>query len=532
MSDSPQDWVMEGLDIRSEMKSWRKTTCKILLGHLKEVQSVLVSAPPFSGKSSLATLFEEFANKFFQTTIFITPLRNQHNDYDLEYTLQKKTTLNSEQLLESSALKGKKERNLTILIIDEVQLTYKDNKIFWDNMKLHSKSYNFYLLCFAGYGSNVPDTSITTPMIFDIYFGMDLMQLTPDEYDEFIAGYLNSDKGKQVPIPIETQSFLSESTKNHVGMIKWSLYNIHKQFINNKLPPHETLFEYLNSMSYLTVMKGVRAIPVKRSENDKDNLTIGEIEVLRSVMLYKEITVYDEDSQFKIVSELVRKGYIGCQKDKRFCFASDLIRKIFIDTLIRPKAQILDITIENYSLHDAVILVVERMSKDSLFAAAKFKNDHVLYERAYQMEFYRAFSLFVRSDKALSVDVPPPKNNMMIKEEEHKNDNSDKEQNKEQRGYLDFYYNQSTKWAIELLREGSLHRVEEHLGRFGKNGKYKNIPKNDYIVVDFRSTPLNKLFEIEDEHYMRVQFDEKFEKVEVYSNPNGIKKVKRFNLEK
>ena len=195
--------------------------------------------------------------------------------------------------------------------------------------------------------------------------------------------------------------------------------------------------------------------------------------------------------------------------------------------MIRPSHQIFNINIENFSLHEAVILVVERMSSDVLLAAAKFKEDHFLYERAYQMEFYKAFSLFVRKEKAISVDVPPPKNKTMITEEEKKKKNID-DDDTQHRGFLDFYY-QIKKWAIELLREGTPPRVKEHLDRFEKNGRYRNIPREDYAIVDFRSTPLKNALKIENEHYMLVQFSENFENVEIFKNGKSFKK---FNLQK
>ena len=105
-------------------------------------------------------------------------------------------------------------------------------------------------------------------------------------------------------------------------MVKWSLYNIHKQFLGDEIQTHEKLFEYLNSVSYLTVMKDVRAIPVKRNDNDTGDLTLEEIEVLRSVMFRKEKIVQSEDPQYKICSGLVRKGYIGCEGNTKIllCF--------------------------------------------------------------------------------------------------------------------------------------------------------------------------------------------------------------------
>ena len=189
------DWELEGLDLRSEMKSWRMKTCSKLLDQLKMGKYVLVRSSPFSGKSSLAALFSNFVKNYFQRIISIIPLRNEMNEYNLEYTLKNEIGLKSMELLEPSG-KSEETANSTLLIIDEVQTTYKGNDDFWENIKLHAKNYKFFfVLCFAAYGSNVPDTSETTPFFFNYFFGMDLMRLEDDEYAEFITGYLKSVQG-------------------------------------------------------------------------------------------------------------------------------------------------------------------------------------------------------------------------------------------------------------------------------------------------------------------------------------------------
>lgn len=49
---------------------------------------------------------------------------------------------------------------------------------------------------------------------------------------------------------------------------------------------------------------------------------------------------------------------------------------------------------------------------------------------------------------------------------------------------VDFYVNHTLKWMIEFVAEGN--DLQEHLNRFGANGRYDNIPRNDWLVVDFR----------------------------------------------
>ncbi|CAB4410130.1 unnamed protein product [Rhizophagus irregularis] len=50
-------------------------------------------------------------------------------------------------------------------------------------------------------------------------------------------------------------------------------------------------------------------------------------------------------------------------------------------------------------------------------------------------------------------------------------------------GYLDYYINGEICWGIELTREGN--HLAEHANRFYENGKYKDIPLKEWIILDF-----------------------------------------------
>jgi hypothetical protein len=55
----------------------------------------------------------------------------------------------------------------------------------------------------------------------------------------------------------------------------------------------------------------------------------------------------------------------------------------------------------------------------------------------------------------------------------------------DRRGFIDFYVNDRLQWAIELLRQGQV--LQEHRNRFHPiNGKYRELPTKEYLVVDIR----------------------------------------------
>jgi len=51
-------------------------------------------------------------------------------------------------------------------------------------------------------------------------------------------------------------------------------------------------------------------------------------------------------------------------------------------------------------------------------------------------------------------------------------------------GRLDFWVNSKLQWAIELVRDGD--RQQEHLDRFGVDGKYFSLKPREWVVIDFR----------------------------------------------
>jgi hypothetical protein len=78
-----------------------------------------------------------------------------------------------------------------------------------------------------------------------------------------------------------------------------------------------------------------------------------------------------------------------------------------------------------------------------------------LYERHWQMEFYRAATSQLSTLHTVSTDVGALFNCA---------------------GFLDFYVNGGLNWGIELLREGD--RATEHAARFREGGIYSAMKVN------------------------------------------------------
>lgn len=85
--------------------------------------------------------------------------------------------------------------------------------------------------------------------------------------------------------------------------------------------------------------------------------------------------------------------------------------------------------------------------------------DGILYERHWQMEFYRVATSQLAPEHTISPDVGKVFGTT---------------------GFLDFYVDGGLKWAIELLREGD--RAQEHSDRFKPDGRYKEMLANGHIT--------------------------------------------------
>ena len=107
---------------------------------------------------------------------------------------------------------------------------------------------------------------------------------------------------------------------------------------------------------------------------------------------------------------------------------------------------------------------IHRMSPSKLSKSfGRGDESSPLYERSWQMEWYRASTIVVPEKESVSADVGPIFGSA---------------------GFLDFYVNGSCCWGIELTREGSL--LKQHAERFENGGIYDKIPLNCWVVIDFR----------------------------------------------
>ena len=539
-------WLKEGIDTSSNIITWRKTTCQHLLNELILKGLLLIKAPPYSGKSALCALLENYLNNTYpQLKTFRVPLRlaeksKEYDDASIKFSFQQGIKKTYQDLF--SDVNSMKNNTSYILIIDEAQKLYKNCEVFLDSVKEAIKDKKIYVICFAGYGVLRPMTKITTPIHFQDQKNIHTLKLREEEYNELIESYQQSNEGRTVPLSEAIISYIKDLTDGHVGLVKCTLENIYTAFksYETRPMPHD-IFDYLLSKKYMDLISSSRCLSQDLSNlSEKQKSIIDEIRIKQFLRWDEKLK---EDLSFLVLTGLlyvdtsIRKGDI-------VRFSSHLIAKMYYDRFLRKNIEICVPKDLKIFIKD----ILRRIPKDNLITCYSSRRNGIIYEKHWQNEFYKAMVQILDKDVSLNVEVPPcyfPQYEQMEmeieekldielaveQEEEEEEDEEEKEKEKEFQeimleeedvnkeikrlsGYLDFYINDKHCWGIELLIHG--RRLSEHMKRFLKRGRYSGMRFKDYLVVDLRKKFNENSIYLQKKNYMAVVYAENFEKFIVY----------------
>ncbi|GBC46001.2 P-loop containing nucleoside triphosphate hydrolase [Rhizophagus irregularis DAOM 181602=DAOM 197198] len=108
-----------------------------------------------------------------------------------------------------------------------------------------------------------------------------------------------------------------------------------------------------------------------------------------------------------------------------------------------------------------LLRTIERMSSSTL--KESLGKGSYLYERTWQMEWFRTAKTVIPENASVSSDVGGSFGSV---------------------GFLDFYVDNGHCWGVELTREGE--KLKEHAKRFESDGIYAEIPLKQWAILDFR----------------------------------------------
>ncbi len=458
----------------------RQDTVEQLTQLVQRRRALQLCAPPFSGKTSLATLLHRHLLSLNEKVYLLKMLETRKPVH--EYFSHRVTTW-------SSFLSSREPR---YLIIDEGQLTYTLNDEFWTVVKavVQGGYHNLYIFIFCAYGGH-ETTTLVTPFVFpdsnrihlspqhfpdtsrEPAISLPGLLFTPSELREFVQRHL------RLRFSETAFSYLYALTNGHAGLSDLALH-----FLELRLPRHclvqplsdpgehkdppESLLtsEYMKLLMsrdfHNFVLSGSRGCPVR------SNMTDAELSLCELILQRDGTTVDMVENKFQsdTLASLVKKGYLQVC-NRRASFACPIFARSYL-----IQSRIMEWTDFHVPQHRPLFAflceAIKRMQPSQFAHTHSHGTNGIPYERLFQMEFYR----IARSMLPPECFVNPDVGYCFFTA-----------------GFMDFYVNSGICWGIELLRNGE--SWDEHLARFRPHGRYAPMIDHGYIkewaILDCRT---------------------------------------------
>src|SRR4051794_19369516 len=307
-----------------------------------EKKIILIRAPPFAGKTSIAQILE---NSLVQSP--------EHSNYRvIRVSMIWGMSAGIENCYESFGELWKEmfgigwsewiaqcRRVKTVLIIDEAQLIYKedrkidekDKKIadqFWTIVKgCLQELANIYIIMFAAYGYKSSNyIGLTTPVTLPDSHCKSLIDIkfTPNELRNYVIKFCSSYFNLDQQSILKFYAYIQEVTDGHAGLVRHILVTtedaMNKRIVTNRLT-FEDMFKYLNSKSFnSSIYANCRAVPKVSALSDTQR------GICEKIYLNGEVEY--EDSNDDMVY-LVKSGIIIFENDTNLTFAAPLLKRSF-----------------------------------------------------------------------------------------------------------------------------------------------------------------------------------------------------------
>jgi len=169
----------------------------------------------------------------------------------------------------------------------------------------------------------------------------------------------------------------------------------------------------------------------------------------------------------------------------RLFFASNLLRIIYLNIIAKGE---FNCSVIPPSLKDLVRLTISCLDSDIFRKTQSLNVDKKPNEALWQKAIY-SIIMNICASHTVNPEMPsrltstpvPKKKKGMIKDLLPPGEKREKKKH----GSLDIYIDDKLQWQLEILREGD--KLGEHCSRFEPDGKYRFIPRKQWLVVDFRS---------------------------------------------
>lgn len=442
--------VVEGYDPNDPLGISRINSIQQFFKDSEPHLSILVRSPPYSGKTAFSILLEKFLLSRSKKKVYwisFAELKFNATDEELEAFWIKKLGLSWKAIFSNLSPQ--------IIIMDETQKIYNPYLAFWLYFKDgKNPQSHLQLFCFSAYGDENIFSTISSPIGFSKYFGIEILLLQDEEFDEIISLY-NNNPSFTVKIGKIVADCLKLSTKGHIGFLKKTFFYIHDEFkdkISKGGIDDVTIYNNLFSVRYINVIEQSRALPQVEFSNEETYKKIA-----LDVCFKGRISVKEPEKNY---AEILNKiGYLYQNDDRSYSIPSPLIKSIIIRRIYgTSRTPIADLTFRNL-----LITAVKRLDVNELkHKELSITSEGDLCERVWQLEFYKAASSCLPFEYWIHPDVGYQFN---------------------LNAYLDFYINSILNWGVELMRLNK--NLEEHVGRI-TNKNYKEmfaIAKNEDLSI-------------------------------------------------
>ncbi|CAB4441696.1 unnamed protein product [Rhizophagus irregularis] len=392
----------EGVNINDPDISLRFDIIPSLVKDLMDKNVILVRAPPFSGKTSLAQILEynlvhapEFLNhRIVRVSMIWGQQVGVENCYDSFRELWKRIIG-----IDWFDWLGQCRYIETILIIDEAQLIYgREKKVeqnqksadqFWMIVKgLLQEVTGINIIMFAAYGYRSSNTTgLATPVALPESNCKSLIDInfTCDELEKYIGKFCGKYFRNLSSSGISNlYKYIQIVTEGHAGLVRHILMStedaMKKRIDINRLT-WEEIFKYLNSKEFdLSIYTNCRAVP-KVSALFDGQKKICEDVCLKEKILYRD---GDKDAEYLVSSGILI--IVGTY----ITFAAPLHKRLFFQ--------------QNYGVHNSAettptdlhhfivkifTAMCNELSGKILRDMLGFGSDGRILEQTWQKEFYR-----------------------------------------------------------------------------------------------------------------------------------------------
>ncbi|CAB5386898.1 unnamed protein product [Rhizophagus irregularis] len=508
-------YTAEGISLTDPDVNKRPDLVSRLAKSLMEKRVLLVQAPPYSGKTSLSQLLEDYLiNSSNLRVIRISLLWGSSVGIRCEYDTFGEVWKNIVGV-EWYEWVGQCEKIQTVLIIDETQLIYKNEKQnqadvsmkyagnaadFWDIVKLCFQGINLHVIMFAAYGYGPNSAGLSTPVHIPPKnsIGLAEIKFTDEVLETYVKDYcvknfgLSSNDSCIIPRFI---SYIKYATAGHVGFVRHILqYTM--DALQNKIRKEELIwkdiYKYLNSHNFDQGINNCRATP------KFDKLSRKRQKICESVYLNGSIIFSANcDNEY-----LVKYGvFVDNVIDNidRLCFAAPLLERSFFQQYYESKIRASSTPDSLYEFIVKTITIICNESSEILKYSLGYGNNKILLEQTWQKEFYRIGTRALGNQYFLSWS--------------HLGSSE----------FIDFYIG-GKEWAIELLREGS--DMDKHNRRFDETGKYKEIADvaKEIAIIDIRSES-KKIRDLK-ERFIHVSYSDNYDAFMIECLGKETKKIK------